>query len=325
VSKPRALIIGVTGQDGPYLARLLLSKGYSVHGTSRDASVARLDGLVAVGVLRDIALLSVSPTDFQSVIHAIESVAPKEIYNLSGQSSVALSFSQPISTLESIVPATVNFLEAIRQVGAVIRFYNAGSSECFGDIGGEPANEMTAFRPKSPYGVAKAAAISLVTVYREAYGLYACSGLLFNHESPLRPDRFVTRKITAAAARIASGSGERLTLGNLAITRDWGWAPEYVEAMWRMLQRESPDDFVIASGASHTLEEFVASAFEMVKLDWREHVDFDPMLTRPNDITCSLGDPTKAERLLAWRSQISFQEIVRRMVCAEREGTEAAS
>jgi GDPmannose 4,6-dehydratase len=325
VSKPRALIIGVTGQDGSYLARLLLGKGYSVHGTSRDAPVAQLNGLAALGVLPDITVHTISPANFESLLHVIESVAPEEIYNLSGQSSVALSFSQPISTLESIVSTTVNALEAIRQTNAVIRFYNAGSSECFGDTGGEPADETTAFKPKSPYGVAKAAAISLVDVYRKSYGLYACSGLLFNHESPLRPTRFVTRKITAAAVRIASGSHERLTLGNLAIRRDWGWAPEYVDAMWRMLQRDSPEDFVIASGASHTLEEFVAITFEMVKLDWREHVDFDPLLYRPNDIACSLGDPTKADRLLAWRPQISFREIVRRMVCAERDGATAAS
>jgi GDPmannose 4,6-dehydratase len=323
--EPRALIIGVTGQDGSYLARLLLGKGYTVHGTSRDPSVAQLNGLAALGVLPNLTVHSVSPASCELLLRVIESVAPNEIYNLSGQSSVALSFRQPLSTLESIVSATANVLEAIRKTGAATRFYNAGSSESFGDIGEKPADETTAFRPKSPYGVAKAAAISLVDVYRNSYGLYACSGLLFNHESPLRPPHFVTRKITAAAVRIASGSRERLTLGNLAVRRDWGWAPDYVDAMWRMLQRDSPEDFVIASGESHTLEEFVAIAFEMVNLDWREHVDFDPLLSRPNDIACSLGDPGKAHRLLDWRSQISLREIVRRMVLAEQDGAASIS
>src|SRR5260221_960754 len=208
-----ALIAGVTGQDGAYLARFLLGKGYVVHGTSRDAALARLDGLLALGISDKVALHSMSPADFQSVAQVIESVAPDEIYNLSGQSSVSLSFTQPAETLAGMALGTFNVLETVRRLGRRVRFYNAGSSECFGDTGPRAANEQTAFRPKSPYGVAKAAAISLVANYRESYGLFACSGLLFNHESPLRPSRFVTRKVTAAAAKIAAGSGARLALG----------------------------------------------------------------------------------------------------------------
>ena len=205
-SRRVALIAGITGQDGAYLARFLLGKGYVVHGTSRDAALARLDGLIALGICDKIKLHSMSPADFQSVAQVIEGVAPDEIYNLSGQSSVSLSFTQPAETLAGIALGTLNMLETLRRLGGRVRFYNAGSSECFGDTGTRAANEQTAFRPKSPYGVAKAAAISLVANYRESYGLFACSGLLFNHESPLRPSRFVTRKITAAAAGIGAGS-----------------------------------------------------------------------------------------------------------------------
>src|SRR5262252_260201 len=299
-----ALIAGITGQDGAYLARFLLGKGYVIHGTSRDAALARLDGLIALDIRDKVALHSMSPADFQSVAQVIEAVAPDEIYNLSGQSSVALSFTQPAEALTGIALGTLNMLEALRRLRGKAHFYNAGSSECFGDTGTGAANEQTAFRPKSPYGVAKAAAISLVTNYRESYGLFACSGLLFNHESPLRPARFVTRKITAAAARIARGARERLSLGNLSVCRDWGWAPDYVEAMWAILQHTVADDFVIASGESHSLEEFVAAAFAEVDLDWREHTDYDASLERPSDIVHSLGDPSNAARVLGWRAKI---------------------
>jgi GDPmannose 4,6-dehydratase len=319
-----ALIAGITGQDGAYLARSLLAKGYVVHGTSRDAALARLDGLNALGIRDRVKLHSMSPADFQSVVQVIEGVAPDEIYNLSGQSSVLLSFTQPAETLASITLGTLNMLETLRRLQGRVHFYNAGSSECFGDTGTHAANEQTAFRPKSPYGVAKAAAISLVANYRESYGLFACSGFLFNHESPLRPSRFVTRKVTTAAARIAAGSRERLALGNLSIRRDWGWAPDYVEAMWRMLQREQPEDFVVASGVAHSLEEFVATAFAAVGLNWRDHVDHDSSLVRSSDIMWSLGDPSKATRVLHWRSSVKLPEIVARMVRAEREDVQNA-
>jgi GDPmannose 4,6-dehydratase len=313
-----ALIAGITGQDGAYLARFLLERGYIVHGTSRDAALARLDGLIALGISDQITLHSMSPADFQSVAQVIEGVAPDEIYNLSGQSSVALSFTQPAETLAGITLGTLNMLETLRRLRGTVRFYNAGSSECFGDTGTGAANEQTAFRPKSPYGVAKAAAISLVTNYRESYGLFACSGLLFNHESPLRPSRFVARKVTAAAASIGAGSRQRLALGNLSIRRDWGWAPDYVEAMWRMLQCDQPDDFVIATGVAHSLEELVAMTFAEVGLNWRDHVDYDSSLARSSDIMCSLGDPSKAAQILHWCPTIKLPEILARMVRAEK-------
>jgi GDPmannose 4,6-dehydratase len=321
----RALILGVSGQDGAYLARFLVNRGYEVYGASRDAQIARFENLAALGLRDAVRLSSVSPVDFHSVAQVIEHAKPDEIYNLSGQSSVALSFEQPAETIDSIIKGTLNLLEVLRFVLPKARFYNAGSSECFGDTDGEPADEATAFRPKSPYGVAKAAAVSLVTTYRESYGLFACSGLLFNHESPLRPHRFVTRKITSAVARIAQGSDERLALGDLSIRRDWGWAPDYVDAMWRILQYDKPEDFVVASGVSHSLEEFVATAFSKMELDWRDHVDHEPSLARPSDITRSRGNATKASQLLGWHSKVGFGEIIARMVRAEHEGARALS
>src|SRR5450759_39499 len=220
--------------------------------------------LMPIGIWQDIALLSMALNDFRSVLQCLSRAKPDEIYNLAGQSSVGLSFEQPVETLESISIGTLNLLEAIRFLQQPIRLYSAGSSECFGDTGGVPADETTPFHPRSPYAVAKSAAHWEVANYREAYNLFACTGILFNHESPLRPARFVTKKIVNAACRIAGGSREQLQLGNIAIRRDWGWAPEYVEAMWLMVQQESPDDFVIATGESHSLEEFVAAAFGQV-------------------------------------------------------------
>jgi GDPmannose 4,6-dehydratase len=314
----KALVIGVTGQDGAYLAQWLLAKGYEVHGSSRDADVASMSRLARLGIRERVNIHSISPIDFRSVVQAIDRIRPDEIYNLSGQSSVAISFSQPVETIESIVNGTLNLLEAIRFTDRAIRFYNAGSSECFGDTGEVPADERTAFRPRSPYGIAKAAAISLCANYREAYDLFACSGLLFNHESPLRHERFVTRKITAAAARIANGGKERLSLGNLSVRRDWGWAPDYVEAMWAMLQQDKPDDFVVASGQANKLEDFVALAFVEVGLNWRDYVDQDTALHRPTDISYSVGNAQKAKSELGWEPKVDFRGIVSRMMAAER-------
>lgn len=314
---PRALIFGVTGQDGAYLARFLLTKGYEVAGTSRDAEIARTDNLASVAGEGRVALVSASPVDFRSVFSAISRCAPDEIYNLAGQSSVGLSFSQPAETMESIVVGTLNILETVRLINPRIKVYSAGSSECFGDTGIEPADESTAFRPRSPYGVAKAAAFWQVANYREAYRLFCSSGILFNHESPLRPQRFVTRKIVRTAVAISRGSRERLRLGSIDITRDWGWAPEYVEAMWAMLQADTPDDFVVATGTSHSLEAFVSAVFQEVDLDWRAHVDRDETFVRPTDISVSRGNPGKAGRLLGWRARVTFPEIIRRLVAAE--------
>ena len=243
-----ALIFGISGQDGAYLAELLLGKGYKVHGTSRDAEMATFSSLKRLGIKNQITFHSVALNDFRSTSKVLEEVIPDEIYNLAGQSSVGLSFEQPLETLESIANATINILEAIRFINCKCKFYNASSSECFGDTGKYPANEDTPFRPKSPYGVAKASAYWQVANYRESYGLFACSGIMFNHESILRPTRFVTRKICQSAAKIALGKESLLKLGNLTIKRDWGWAPEYVEAMWQMLQEKEAEDYVIATG-----------------------------------------------------------------------------
>jgi GDPmannose 4,6-dehydratase len=312
-----ALIFGVSGQDGALLARLLLDKGYAVHGSSRDAQMNGFGNLDRVGARERVQVHSAVTTDFRSVAQVLGKVMPDEVYLLAGQSSVGLSFEQPAETLESIAVGTLNVLEAIRFLKANTRLYHAGSSECFGDVGAA-ADEQTAFRPRSPYAVAKASAHWMVANYREAYGLYACTGILFNHESPLRPARFVTRKVIAAAVRIADGSGERLQLGNLDIERDWGWAPEYVDAMWRMLQQPRAEDYVIATGQSHSLRDFVAIAFRAVALDWREHVDYDDSLRRPSDIAHSVGRPGKALRELGWRAQSSLEDVITRMIAAER-------
>jgi GDPmannose 4,6-dehydratase len=322
--KNRALIFGISGQDGAYLSRLLLEKGYQVFGTSRDADIASFAGLAALGVRERVSLLSAAPTDFRSVLQVITRVEPTEFYNLSGQSSVGLSFQQPVETLESITVGTLNILEAIRSVGRSIRLYNAGSGECFGDTGGKAADESTAFHPRSPYAVAKSAAIWEVVNYRESYGLFACSGILFNHESPLRPKRFVTRKVVSAAARIARGEQEKLVLGDVSIRRDWGWAPEYVEAMWRMLQQDTPDDFVVATGEAHSLEDFVAAAFAYFDRDWRDHVEIDKGLFRPSEIACGFGNAAKAAETLGWRAEARMPEVVRRMAEAEAEAVAAA-
>ncbi len=312
----RALIIGVSGQDGAYLSKLLLGKGYEVFGTSRDSHLNSFENLRIVGGRDQVRLLSVAPKDFRSALTALVEVAPDEVYNLSGQSSVGLSFEQPVETMESISLATLNLLEAIRFTKRSIRYYNAGSGECFGDTHGQPANEETSFRPRSPYAVAKATAHWQVANYREAYGLFACSGMLFNHESPLRPERFVTRKIVSAACRISKGSKEKLCLGNMNISRDWGWAPEYVEAMWLMLQQEHPEDFVIATGNTRSLQDFVTLAFDAVGLDWREHVEIDRSLYRPSDIEANYANPGKAARMLGWSPRVSLDELVGRMVAA---------
>lgn len=314
----KALICGISGQDGAYLAQLLLEKGYRVSGTSRDAQMSTFPNLVKLGLRDQVKLESMASTDFRSVLQVLTRVSPDEVYNLAGQSSVGLSFEQPVETLESIATGTLNLLEAIRFLNRPIRFYNAGSSECFGNTYGEPADEDTPFRPRSPYGVAKATAFWEVANYREAYRVFACSGILFNHESPLRPERFVTQKIIAAACRIAAGSQEHLCLGNIEIERDWGWAPEYVNAMWRMLQQDEPDDYVIATGASYTLETFVEEAFAAVNLDWREHVTIDQSLFRPSEIARGQGNPAKARQRLGWQAQYQMPQVARMMVAARQ-------
>ncbi len=310
-----ALICGVTGQDGAHLAALLLDKGYAVVGASRDAQMSSFANLKALGIDGQIAKRSMALTDFRSVIQVLTEVAPDEVYNLSGQSSVGLSFEQPVESIESITVGAVNLLEAVRLSGAAMKVYNAGSSECFGDTGGEPANELSPFRPKSPYATAKAAAHWAVANYREAYGLFACTGILFNHESWLRPPRFVTRKIVSAACDIARGTKtDALELGNIDISRDWGWAPEYVEAMWRMLQQDAADDFVIATGETNTLEAFCEAAFAAAGVEMAGRVTINSGLLRPSDIRIGRGDAAKANSVLGWQAKSKMRDVVKMMV-----------
>jgi GDPmannose 4,6-dehydratase len=316
----KALICGVSGQDGTYLARLLLQKGYEVWGTSRDAQIASFSGLHQLGIHAQVTLRSMAPNDFRSVFSVVNDCQPDEIYFLAGQSSVGLSFEQPAETLESMVMGTLNLMEVIRLLKRPVRLYHASSSECFGEMLARPADESTPFAPRSPYAVAKASAHWLVANYREAYDLFACNGILFNHESPLRPVRFVTRKIIAAACDIALGQARRLALGRLDIIRDWGWAPEYVDAMWRMLQTDTPQDFVIATGESHSLETFVEAVFSELGLDWRVHVDLDERLRRPSDLQASHGNPARAASVLGWEANWRMHEVAREMVRVELSG-----
>ena len=306
----KALILGVSGQDGAYLADLLLKKNYLVYESSRDSLASDFSNLSSLGTKDQVKLLSADLSDFRSILTVIDKIQPDEIYNLAGQTSVNLSFKQPVEAIESIAGSTLNLLEVIRFLNPKIRFYNAGSSDCFGNTGTLASTENTPFNPRSPYAVAKCTAHFLVNNYRLAYGLFACTGILFNHESPLRPTRFVTQKIVSAAARIAKGSDERLKLGNLSIARDWGWAPDYVDAMWRMLQLEKAEDFVVATGKTITLEKFVCKAFAFFGLDWQVHVDFQSSLLRPSEIAISQGNRQKAKDVLGWKPNMDVNGVV---------------
>jgi len=314
----KALICGVSGQDGAYLAQFLLNKGYEVSGTSRDAQVANFSNLIKLGIKEQVSLLSMAQNDFRSVLNALTRAQPDEVYFLSGQSSVSLSFDQPTESIDSTVYGVLNLLEAIRFLNKRIKLYNASSSECFGEVPyGESSDEHSPFRPRSPYGVAKSSAHWLVTNYRESYNLFCCNGILFNHESPLRPERFVTRKIVSAACRIKAGSKERLQLGRLEIARDWGWAPDFVDAMWRILQAELPDDYVVATGKTHTLEDFVNQVFSTLGLRWQDHVDVDASLFRPSDILNSAGNPSKAYESLGWKAETAFPQLIEKLISHE--------
>jgi GDPmannose 4,6-dehydratase len=323
--KRKALITGISGQDGAYLAELLLREGYLVIGTSRDAQITSFRNLRRLGIEKKVGLESVALNDFRSVLQVLTKVEPDEIYHLAGQSSVALSFEQPVETQESIAGATLNLLEAARFVKRPVRIYNASSGECFGELSGMPATESTPFQPRSPYGVAKAAAFWLVANYREAYGLFACSGILFNHESPLRPERFVTKKIANSVARILRGEQTKLTLGNLDIWRDWGWSPEYVQAMHAILASDRPEDFVIATGESRQLRDFAKAAFSYAGLDWQNHVEIDQSLFRPSEILFSKGDPIRAQKILGWQPRSRMKEVAQMLVQASVEEFESRS
>lgn len=313
------LICGVSGQDGAYLSKFLIEKGYKVFGASRDAETSSFSKLKKLGIFDEVHKVSVNINDFRSVLQSIQHIKPIEIYNLAGQSSVGLSFEQPVEALESISVGTLNLLEAIRFSGLPIKFYNAGSSECFGDTGTNLADENTPFKPRSPYAVAKASAFWQVANYREAYNIKACTGILFNHESPLRQERYVTQKIVLAACRIAKGSKELLSLGNIEIARDWGWAPEYVEAMWMMMQNEIPDDYVIASGRTVTLSYFVEKVFSYLGLNWKDHVKIDNSLLRPTDIKANYANPSKALENLGWEAKLTIEDIIKELVDSANE------
>lgn len=314
----RALICGVSGQDGTYLADFLLKKGYTVFGTSRDAQGSSFTNLHRLGIKKQVELLSMDPEDFRSVLVAVRKAKPDELYFLAGQSSVGLSFEQPAETIKSFTIGILNILETCRTVDFPIKVYHAGSSEAFGDTQGLVASEKTPFHPRSPYALAKASSTWLVDNYREAYQLFACTGILFNHESPLRPERFVTQKIIQTAKRIVEGSGEKLVLGRTDISRDWGWAPEYVQAMWQMLQQESAEDYIIATGSTHSLQEFVQLTFEALNLNWQDHVQQSKELMRPTDLLVSKADPSKSKLKLGWKAELGLKEVVEGMLQSDR-------
>lgn len=316
----RALVTGITGQDGAYLARFLLDKGYEVHGMVRRSSTEnfeRIDPLRGRLLLHQADLL-----DQLSIITLLQAVRPHEVYNLAAQSFVPTSWSQPLLTGEFTALGVTRILEAIRLVDPAIRFYQASTSEMFGKVREEPQNEQTAFWPRSPYGVAKVYGHWITVNYRESYNIFACSGILFNHESPLRGKEFVSRKITDAVARIKLGLQRKLQLGNLDAMRDWGFAGDYVEAMWLMLQQDKPDDYVIATGVKHSVRQLAELAFGHAGLDWQEHVEVDPAFFRPAEINTLRGDAAKGHRVLGWQPKIGFEEMVRMMVDADLERAE---
>ncbi len=311
----RALITGITGQDGSYLAELLLEKEYKVFGLVRRSSS---ENFARITQIRDrVTLLPGDLLDQNSLVSALEQAQPDELYNLAAQTFVPTSWNQPVLTGEFTALGVTRALEAIRQVNPKIRFYQASTSEMFGNVRESPQNEKTQFSPRSPYGVAKLYGHWITVNYRESYALFACSGILFNHESPRRGTEFVTRKITHAAARISLGLADRLELGNLEAQRDWGFAGDYVRAMWMMLQQPEPEDYVVATGISHSVEQFCAAAFSHVGLDWSKHVVSSPEFMRPADVHTLRGDATKARAKLGWQPEVSFEQMVRMMVDAD--------
>jgi len=312
-----ALITGITGQDGAYLAKLLLEKGYQVVGTYRRTSGLNLERIEALGIKDQFELMPMDLQDQGNIIRVLDKVKPDEIYNLAAQSFVAVSFEQPMVTGDITGLGAARLLEGIRTVNPGIRFYQASTSEMFGKVQSVPQNERTPFYPRSPYAAAKLYAHWMTVNYRESYDMFACSGILFNHESPLRGLEFVTRKITHTVARIKCGQAKELRLGNLDAKRDWGYAPEYVEAMWLMLQQEKPEDFVIATGETHSVREFVEAAFSHVGLNWRDYVVVDPAFYRPAEVELLIGDPAKAKEKLGWQPKTTFRDLVGIMVEAD--------
>jgi GDPmannose 4,6-dehydratase len=315
VGGKRALITGITGQDGSYLAELLLARGYAVSGMVRRASRDNLERIEHIRHRLD--LRQADLLDQLSLIRVLEEARPHEVYNLAAQSFVPTSWNQPVLTGEFTALGVTRLLEAIRLVDPSIRFYQASSSEMFGKVRETPQNEQTPFHPRSPYGVAKVYGHAITVNYRESYGLHASCGILFNHESPRRGLEFVTRKVTDGVARIACGLSREIRLGNLDARRDWGFAGDYVQAMWSMLQQDQPDDYVVATGESHSVQELLGLAFECVGLDWGEYVVIDPALKRPAEVDRLLGDASKARQRLGWTPRVRFPELVRMMVEAD--------
>jgi len=308
----RALITGITGQDGSYLAEFLLEKKYEVYGMVRRSSTINYE---RISHIQDqVRLVQGDLLDQNSLIEALRASEPDEVYNLGAQSFVPTSWNQPVLTGEFTALGVTRMLEAVRTVNSQIRFYQASSSEMFGKIRESPQNEKTPFYPRSPYGVAKVYGHWITINYRESYGMFCCSGILFNHESPRRGLEFVSRKVTHAASRIKLGLQKKLMMGNLDSRRDWGYAGDYVEAMWLMLQQNEPDDYVVATGASHSVEDLVRIAFGYLGLDWKEYVETDPKLIRPAEVDVLLGDPSKAKLKLGWRPSVGFEELVKMMV-----------
>lgn len=312
-----ALITGITGQDGAYLSQFLLKKGYQVYGAFRRSSSLNLERLDYLGIREQIELTPLDLLDMGSIVRILDRVRPDEVYNLAAQSFVAVSFDQPVATGNITGLGAVRMLEGIKLVNPKIRFYQASSSEMFGKVQTVPQNEKTPFYPRSPYAAAKLYAHWMTVNYREAFGIYACSGILFNHESPLRGLEFVTRKITHGVARIRRGQERELRLGNLEAKRDWGFASEYVEAMWLMLQQKEPEDFVIATGETHSVREFVEAAFAAAGLDWRKYVKTDPAFYRPAEVDLLVGDASRAKEKLGWQPKVTFKELVQIMVEAD--------
>lgn len=308
----RALITGVTGQDGSYLAELLLEKGYEVHGIVRN--IARENRAVAALPGSKVHLVEADLTDQASLDRALQQVKPDEVYNLAGQSFVPISWNQPMLTMEASGMGALRMIEAIRRCAPVAKFLQASSSEIFGKADSGPQTELSRLRPRNPYGAAKLFAHHITINYRESYGMFACSCIAFNHESPRRGVEYVTRKVSQQVARIKAGKAGKLKLGNIDVRRDWGFAGDYVRAMWLMLQQSQPDDFVIATGVTHSVKELVEIAFAHVGLDWKEHVEIDPALVRPVENDPLTGDPTKAMKVLGWKPTVTFEELVRMMV-----------
>ncbi len=310
----KAFITGVTGQDGAYLSRVLLEKGYQVYGTVRDSIALHSRNLKHLGIESSLELIPTDLLDLSNVIRLLERIKPDEIYNLASQSSVGLSFEQPIGTVEFNIMSTMNLLEAIRILPIQSKFYQASSSEMYGKTNELPVTEKTALHPVSPYAVSKAASHWMTVNYRESYGVFCCCGILFNHESVLRAGHFVTKKIISTAARINKGSTETLRLGNIEIRRDWGFAPEYVKAMWLMLQQDEPNDYIIATGEAHSLREFVELVFSHAGLDWKDHVAIDEGLYRPSEIDVIYGNPAKAKAKIGWTYNLVFEDLIKRLV-----------